>query len=689
MATLDDVKLHLKARHIKVPDDWLTACIEWIRQSYPTHATGKKRMLELVYEQWLLCDLSELATHCLPCNLKQEVTTVIQGHFALQVNQVCDVGQAAYPQLQKIRQEKAENSYVSAEDHRQPDWWEPKPSRMLMLQMTDGTREVQGMEYHSIPNLNVNLKPGTKVLLSGIIFVRRGVMLLKKEHITILGGEVEALLVSNALENVLARKLGAKENPQPREYEDTAPTQLHPSQSSCYYPSQLNSASTRPQNIQPPRREVTPSSSGYRSQANFTAPPTTGVDEMDDDDFFDQNMEMALSQIECQELSSATSTSAVTPLLSSNSRSSTHTSQTSTNTVNHFDTNNDNGEDMNIDNSFFDDDFDEILIDAESQINESFSSSETSTLTNITPQTTSKGFHIPTETLRQPNGSSSVPGTSKTQSLTGISKHGSSCSSTLTEKCSKPLRLTNFLSQPSSQSPGANRLPNSKYFQRSLPSKKSPWKYSPLKRGSAVFSNAVGFQTASSFMASSSRSMLKQTSLEDMGFKTPATPITEKKQENINSTSGSLEERVKHDPPFTYLVYQLKKPLIPQEFTVRGFITTLLSNLGQVNGRWKLTALINDGSASWEVDMDDMVLRELLGINAEEFNQKKAEAKSNPVIISQITMCIAECQKKLMTLSCLLHLRVAVSLTRPRLMAISYLTNTVTEQLRDRSSIKS
>lgn len=41
--------------------------------------------------------------------------------------------------------------------------WEPKPSRMLLMQITDGTSVVRGMEYHAIPILSLNIKPGAKV----------------------------------------------------------------------------------------------------------------------------------------------------------------------------------------------------------------------------------------------------------------------------------------------------------------------------------------------------------------------------------------------------------------------------------------------------------------------------------------------------------------------------------------------
>jgi len=42
---------------------------------------------------------------------------------------------------------------------------------MLMLQLTDGAVEVQGMEYQLIPALNPSLTPGTKVTLLKIIII--------------------------------------------------------------------------------------------------------------------------------------------------------------------------------------------------------------------------------------------------------------------------------------------------------------------------------------------------------------------------------------------------------------------------------------------------------------------------------------------------------------------------------------
>ena len=40
---------------------------------------------------------------------------------------------------------------------------ESKPTRLLLLNLTDGVVEFQAMEYQSIPQLHTQVLPGTKV----------------------------------------------------------------------------------------------------------------------------------------------------------------------------------------------------------------------------------------------------------------------------------------------------------------------------------------------------------------------------------------------------------------------------------------------------------------------------------------------------------------------------------------------
>lgn len=86
---------------------------------------------------------------------------------------------------------------------------------MLQAHLTDGTQMIKAVEFQPIPQLHLDLIPGTKMLIKGPVQCRRGVILLRPENVEILGGEVKSLVQKNAPENVLARLVGKTENPNP------------------------------------------------------------------------------------------------------------------------------------------------------------------------------------------------------------------------------------------------------------------------------------------------------------------------------------------------------------------------------------------------------------------------------------------------------------------------------------------
>ncbi|XP_072461727.1 recQ-mediated genome instability protein 1 isoform X2 [Notamacropus eugenii] len=163
------------AWHIKVPMTWLEACITWIQEEN------------------------------------------------IDINSLVDVSQPMYSQLQKLRGLNRSNDQVTAETQITLKPWEANPTRMLMLQITDGVRQIQGMEYQPIPALHQTVPPGTKILIHGNISYRLGVLLLKPENVKVLGGEVDALVEEHAQERILARLLG----------EPDSLTSARPNQSQC------------------------------------------------------------------------------------------------------------------------------------------------------------------------------------------------------------------------------------------------------------------------------------------------------------------------------------------------------------------------------------------------------------------------------------------------------------------------
>ncbi|XP_068961198.1 recQ-mediated genome instability protein 1 [Petaurus breviceps papuanus] len=196
------------AWHIKVPMTWLEACITWIQEENTDVSLTQAQINKQVFDQWLLTDLRDLEYPILPDKILEVPKGELSGFYSLQINSLVDVSQPVYSQLQKLRGLNRSNDQVTAETQTSLKPWEANPTRMLMLQITDGVRQIQGMEYQPIPALHQTLPPGTKILIHGNISYHLGVLLLKPENVKVLGGEVDALVEEHAQERILARLIG-------------------------------------------------------------------------------------------------------------------------------------------------------------------------------------------------------------------------------------------------------------------------------------------------------------------------------------------------------------------------------------------------------------------------------------------------------------------------------------------------
>ncbi|NXG17819.1 RMI1 protein, partial [Grallaria varia] len=199
--------------HVKVPLTWLEACINWIQEENSGSDLSQAQINKQVFEQWLLTDLRDLEYPILPDSILNAPKGELSGFYSIQIDSLVDVSQPAYSQLQKLRGKSTVNEEVTASTQTFPKPWEAKPTRMLMLQLTDGIHQIQGMEYQPVPVLCSNLPPGTKITVQGNIAYRLGVLLLKPENVKLLGGEVDALLEDYSQERVLARLIGETERP--------------------------------------------------------------------------------------------------------------------------------------------------------------------------------------------------------------------------------------------------------------------------------------------------------------------------------------------------------------------------------------------------------------------------------------------------------------------------------------------
>lgn len=205
-------KNYFESHHIKLSDFWLESCIKWYRDQNSNYT--QKELQKKVYEQWLLLDLRDVDLPILPPNLNTSVKFSLTGTYSLQLMYVVDIAKPKYWQMQKIRNSTA----LLKNDLEQENV--VSTNRVLQLVLTDGTQDIKAIEYKYISCLNKKLVPGMKMLIIGPVMVRRGQILLEETNLKLLGGEVEEILVSNAMENVLARYLNLPENPNPRILED-------------------------------------------------------------------------------------------------------------------------------------------------------------------------------------------------------------------------------------------------------------------------------------------------------------------------------------------------------------------------------------------------------------------------------------------------------------------------------------
>lgn len=206
--------------HIQVPQAWLDACVEWVTEEAGGVALPQAQLNQQVLDQWLLTDLRDLAHPVLPAGISEAEKMELNGCYCLQVDSLLDISQPAYSQLQRVRGSHCSNDEVTAVTQATQKPWEAKPTRMLMLQLTDGVQNLEGIEYRPIPALSANLPPGTKLQVVGMVMVRLGVLLLKPENVKVLGGEVEELMEVHSQSRVLYRTLGLPEENHQQEAED-------------------------------------------------------------------------------------------------------------------------------------------------------------------------------------------------------------------------------------------------------------------------------------------------------------------------------------------------------------------------------------------------------------------------------------------------------------------------------------
>ncbi|KRX46777.1 RecQ-mediated genome instability protein 1 [Trichinella murrelli] len=191
------VKLFFEKNHILTLPEWIGECLDYLSDELGNDRPSDDEVVDLVYKQWLFSDLREFSLQIFPHN---SANTVLNGNYCVQINSLLDVSRSFYSQYQsftgKLELDDSENDDENRSNEKTDK--DRKNCRMIVLELTDGITTLRAMEYHPIPQLELNLMPGCKVRLTGPIRCINEMLLLKSENITILGGSCDSLESENS-----------------------------------------------------------------------------------------------------------------------------------------------------------------------------------------------------------------------------------------------------------------------------------------------------------------------------------------------------------------------------------------------------------------------------------------------------------------------------------------------------------
>ncbi|KFW08573.1 PREDICTED: recQ-mediated genome instability protein 1 [Fulmarus glacialis] len=576
--------------HVKVPLTWLEACISWIQEENSGSNLSQAQINRQVFEQWLLTDLRDLEYPILPDCILDSPKGELSGFYSIQIDSLVDVSQPAYSQLQKLRGKNTVNEEVTASTQAFQKPWEAKPTRMLMLQLTDGIHQIQGMEYQPVPVLHSNLPPGTKITVQGNIAYRLGVLLLKPENVKLLGGEVDALLEEYSQERVLARLIGETENP-------NSVGQAGHDQIVSRPVDELE------QTLGPSDEELLAS--------------------LDENNEFTLNNETSLESGYCSRSNNfSTASGSLTAhngnvLLRESGSPLPHSDEQVSLPIEYVD---------GFLNYFpLEDDF---LLEEEMQIE----------LEEVPPVVMNRNINLITERLPH-----------KSRSSCNSSLNGTCEKADVNEK-DKPVEATSkqkTFGSPVFDGDGNNM---SSFLQHESIHQTCSSSDFSLENPTEERQNDTDLDDSSCKSQHTSDSRLLN---DDLVFFSKMDPeADQQKHDSQTFPCRAVEANLDLDsPPFTYISLLLaKKPETVTILKVKCFLVTLTGNLTSSNGSWGIKARISDGSAYLEVDFADDILTSLIGFSVPEMNR----LKKDPALHLKLKDGLEKCQKQLIDLCCLM-----------------------------------
>ncbi len=197
------------------------------------------KLLQEIYNQFLFSDLNIIGdenSSKLKEDLSKQNDFVLKGPLVVQVDEIVDI---STPLEDQIMEGKSSSAILNQEDDNEEETEDERDTglaafqqvfekfgnnkknafstkhlssaRILKLSLTDGARRIFAMEMQICPQIHYNSPPGLKLLLKDVS-IKRGMLLLKPNNITVLGGEVEDLIAADLKKKeMLRQKFSGKE----------------------------------------------------------------------------------------------------------------------------------------------------------------------------------------------------------------------------------------------------------------------------------------------------------------------------------------------------------------------------------------------------------------------------------------------------------------------------------------------
>ncbi|XP_003974877.1 recQ-mediated genome instability protein 1 [Takifugu rubripes] len=618
--------------HIQAPFAWLEACVEWLQEEAGgAGRLSQQQINQQALDQWLLADLRDLDHPVLPQGLAQAQKTELIGTFCVQVDSLLDISQPAYSQLQKLRGTDCANDEVSAVTQATQRPWETRPTRMLLLQVTDGVQSLEAMEYQSIPALSAALRPGVKLQLHGNMVCRLGVLLLGPSNVKVLGGEVEDLVERNNQGRVMCRTLGL---PDEGGEAPSAPQQDNQDMEDLELDDAELLASLEAQEVVQSLHSQPESESGYGTLSDACA----------------QTSSMASVRSLVSLASARNGTSAQGGLTQSHRAGSAQGHHRA------FEENSDflpsdrlhQQEIQSVeDEDFPDEDFDAIPMD---ELDAVLFHENTADLSRRLTDNPDRAPTVRTVAFGQKSVTSSASrlSASNSKSTKQIRKDGGWLAA------ATPSALTNADCNFMKEDMDCILIDVETGGTAALPVQQGPSTNRDSYTKKTIISDSGGVLGNDSARSVTTR---KQSS-------TPALTLT--------------------SSPFTYLCLLEQMVSRPDfqttEIRLKAFIVTLLGKLSSSNNAWNICATISDGTGYLDAELSDEVLRGLLGFSVEE----KGVVKRDPSQRGRLEMGMRRCQEELVDMCCIMTLVVEAEDRKAVVTKVEAISENVLQELEQR-----